>query len=141
MILLLASIIKFCQKCDALITFKGGNHKYCDTCKDKIRKETKKLWEDQYRKTNTHFCLNCGKTIHNYKGRNHKYCKVCSINIELEKSRLRNYTYYRNWNDVWISDLGSSWLSEHPRNSFEDNDFKEEFNTVRRELKRLRLKN
>ena len=89
-----------CEKCGESIEFKGGNHKYCETCSIKIEKEKARLRIKGYRQQHTHLCVNCGKTIYNYKGYNHKYCKSCTENIKLETIRVAMINYRRKWKDV-----------------------------------------
>lgn len=126
--------IKVCQRCGELLEYRGGNHRYCDICRDVVNKENKELWEAKHRSYKAHFCVNCGKSIYGYRGRNHRYCKVCSDNIELENIRIAMMVYRSKWRGILTNDLGSGWLSNSPKNDFDD-----EFYSVRRELKRLRL--
>lgn len=130
--------VKTCQKCGKPLEFKGGNRKYCDTCRDTVNKENKKLWEVQKRKYITHFCFSCGKPIYAYKGHGQKYCKSCSRNIRLERVRLLRLAYYKKWKDALPSDLGTGWLSQNPKIDFNFN-FNEEYLAIQREKKRLGL--
>lgn len=124
-----------CQECGTLIEFKGGNHRYCDICRDKTRKGNMKAALERYHEKHTHYCANCRKTLKNYKGRNHKYCPTCSENIEKENSRLRDHTYYRRWKDVLPQTLGTGWLSQHAN----PDPYKEQ-KAIKRELNRLKVK-
>jgi len=54
--------------------------------------------------------------------------------MKKEIGRWRFLEHHRKWKDVFDQDLGSGWLSKHPKD-----DFDEEFFRVRRELKRLGL--
>lgn len=59
----------FCHNCGKFINnYKGHGQKYCDSCSVDVRKERKKIWEENYREYGTHFCVNCGKPIYGYQG-------------------------------------------------------------------------
>lgn len=126
-----------CLKCGKPIpNYRGHGQKYCDACRDVVNKENKKRWAREYRRSIAHSCVNCGKPIYGYTGHGQRYCKICSVNIRLENVRLLRLAYYRKWKVSLGPELGSCWLSQNPRNSFDD-----EYLAVRRELKRLGLKN
>jgi predicted amidophosphoribosyltransferase len=131
--------IRLCQKCETPIEFKGRNHRYCDTCKVEVRKQSINAACKKYHQKNKILCSNCGKTLQYYRGHGQKYCKTCAENIEKENSRLRDHKYYRRWKDVLPETLGTGWLSKHPKTDFNNTDFKDEFLVVKRELKRLGL--
>ena len=117
------------------MVFKGGNHRYCDNCSLKVEKEKSRLRIVHYHEKNTYFCLNCGKVIYNYKFGNHRYCKDCSLNIRAENIRFLMISYRKRWKDVLPVDLGTGWLSHHPKA-----DFDSEYSSVRNEYRRLGLK-
>lgn len=96
------AVTKSCQTCGKPLKYRGGNHKYCDTCRDMVNKENKRLWEVDNRSYKANFCVNCGKPIYAYNGHGQKYCKACSVNVELERIRFDMMAYRKKWKDVLI---------------------------------------
>jgi hypothetical protein len=144
-------MVRNCCRCGEPLEFKGGNHKYCNSCSENMKKERSRVAMRKSRekqkiqflieKGAMKLCENCGAPFV-VNGANHRYCTICSENIRKENLRFYYYKYYyRRLKDVRRSDvlrpppMGTGGLSGNPKS-----DFDAEHKIIRRELKRLGIR-